>query len=291
MNNPPFYQESKNVDVLKLTTAYGIITLLALVLGYGYSVLISVIPLIYANFVLTFGFGLLLGLTNKVLVRLSHNRNRKSQIFLAVYSGLVANYFQWTAYVLYNFNGGYLPFTEYLSNLHWVVSPADLFRVITDINRVGLWSFMGMVFTGWSLTLIWILEAFIIGGIPVVLLLKSNVFPYSELLNKWYPKYTIANDFESLSMIRKFTGELSNDPINAIESLEKGNGLRHCKLHVYFLEHEEVQYLTFENIFYEGQGKGKKTATEMVSNFKIETAIAKELLKKYRYKRERIEII
>ena len=149
----------------------------------------------------------------------------------------------------------------------------------------------GIPFNGFVLTFIWTIEALIIGGLPVLLILKSNTFPYSEKLNKWYPKFTLLKDFESISLMDSLVKSLSKEPIRAIGEIKKGHGLRHSKLHLYYLENEDKQYLSFENIFVEQQGKGKTTKTLMISNFLIANQVAIELKTKYENKRERIEVI
>lgn len=289
--NNYFYEESGNINFLSSAISFLICGFLALVFGYVYSSLISIIPIVYANFLLTIVFGVSIAYLVKILVRLTHNRYRKSQMILALFTGIMANYFQWTTYILFLYNGGIPSINELFQNLHWLVVPENMFHNIIEINKFGSWGIFGIPFNGFVLTFIWILEALIIAGIPVLLIYKSNTFPYSEDLNKWYPKFTILKDFESISFMDSLTKSLLVEPISAIESLGKGHGLRHSKLHLYYLENEENQYLSFENIFVEQQGKGKTTKTLMINNFLISKQVAMELKEKYENKRERIEII
>lgn len=126
---------------------------------------------------------------------------------------------------------------------------------------------------------------------PIVAIVKTKIYPYSEFLGKWYDKYTLFKDFESISTVTKLKGELSTDPLKSIDSLGKGTGLRHTKVHLFYLKHEDKQYLTFEKIFIEGQGKGKKNSSIAINNFQINKSDADLILEKYENKRERIEVI
>ncbi len=286
-----FYQESQNINNIGITVACSVSIAFSLILGYTYSILISVIPFFYANFLLTFLLGISLALIIRVLIRLTHNRNKRSQITLAVITGLLANYFQWTTFVLFVVNSSVPNFIELLQNLHWLMHPENLFQIIVEINNLGFWSIAGITFNGWLLTTIWVLEAVIIGAIPVIGVLKANIYPYSERLSKWYPKYTLLNDFESISLIKKLTKSLNEDLVSTIENLGKGNGIRHSKIHLYYIEEDDNQYLSIENIFIEDLGRGKTNKTLMINNLRIESKPAKLILDKFEHKREKIDII
>lgn len=290
-NQELFYQESGQINPIRQSLSYAICIGLALILGYIYSVAIIFIPIVYLNFLITLGFGLTLGLICRAIVRFSHNRSKKSQIVQAVVIGFLANYFQWTAYILYAYNGEIPTLGLYFANLHWIMIPENFFTAVAEINKVGTWSIFGIPFNGFALTAIWIIEFLIIIGGPIVAIVKTKIYPYSELLENWYHKYTLYNDFESISMVNKLTKELASDPVKSIESLGKGSGLRHTKVHLYFMKDEDKQYLTFENIFIEGQGKGKKDSSIVINNFKINKADAELILEKYENKRERIDVI
>jgi len=290
-NKELYYQESGQINPMKQNLSYAICIGLALLLGYLYSVLIIFIPFVYLNFLITVGYGLSLGLICKALVRFSHNRSKKNQIIQAVVIGLLTNYFQWTAYILYVYNGAIPNIELYFSNLNWIIIPKNFFIAIAEINRFGTWSIFGITLNGFGLTVIWIIEFLIIMAGPIVAIVQTKIYPYSELLEKWYHKYTLFNDFESISTVTQLIGELSSDPLKSIDSLGMGSGLRHTKVHLFYLKDEDKQYLTFEKIYIEGQGKGKKNSSIVINNFKINKSDAELILEKYENKRERIEVI
>lgn len=283
------YQESMKVNPIGLTVSYGVCLILALFLGYLYSSITIFMPIVYVNLLLTLGFGLTLGIVNRFLVRLTHNRNKKSQLIQALISGVLANYFQWTAYILYAFNKEVPSLPEFFANLHWVVIPQHFIQAITEINRVGVWSMFGVVFNGFVLTAIWVIEAFIIIALPVTAVYKTKIYPYSELLGQWYPKYTLFKDFEYLSTTNKLQKDLQVDAISAIQGLGKGIGHRHSKIHLFYHKDEVNQYLTFETRLIEG--KGKVNSSVLINNFTIDRKTAELILDSFEHQKEKVEII
>lgn len=286
-----FYKESGVINPIGFSLASSIYLIAAIVIGYFYSALIVFIPLIYVNFFITVGLGILLGFIVRIAVRLSHNRNKKSQIIQALLLGLLLNYFQWVAYILYAYNESIPTFANYLGSLFWIFNPSSFFGSIAEINRVGLWSMFGMTFNGFALTLIWIVEALIIIAGPTVGILTTKVYPFSELLNKWYTKYTLKYDFESVTGSNKQVESLKNDPVQSIKAMGNGTAFRYTKVHVFYLKDEENQYLTFERVFIEGRGKGKKKSTITINNLRINNSAAETILQDFQNKRERWDII
>jgi len=286
-----YYQESGKNNPLSQLVAYISCVLLSLTLGYLYSVLIIFIPIVYLNFLITVGLGLTLGLILRFLVRITNYRNKKSKLILALVFGFLTNYFQWTVYILYAFNGEIPNFSYYLSNLQWIALPTNFLEAVVQINRTGLWSIFGIVFTGFGLTTIWIIESLIIMAGPLVAIYKTKAYPFSELLNKWYPKYTLLKDFESVSAIGNMTRNLETDPLKSIQELKYGSAYRHTKIHLFYLKDDPNQYLTFENVYVNNRGQGKKNSTIIINNFKIDKESAQKIFENFEHKRERTEVI
>lgn len=290
-NKELFYEESGKTDPIKQGISYTICIGLALILGYLYSVTIIIIPIVYLNFLITIGFGVGLGLVCKTLVRFSHNRSRKSQITQAVATGLLASYFQWTAHILYAYNGGIPGIGFYFANIQWIMVPKNFFEAVSEINRIGTWAIFGITFNGFALTIIWLIEFLLILSGPIIAIVNTRIYPYSELHHKWYQKYTLFKDFEYLSTTNSLINGLANEPISTIENLGKGSGFRHTKVHVFYLKDEQKQFLTFEGVLIEGRGKGKRNSTIILNNFMISKSNAESILDKFENRRERIEVI
>ncbi len=264
-----FYKESGNVNVARMVAVYFMSFLATFVLGLTYSILVEIIPIVYLSFLLTVGFGLALGFIARFFNRISHNRNKRSRLALAAFLGLVANFFQWTAYVAFAVNGGVPTLGEYFSIMSWIFSSQSFFGVIADINSVGLWSMFGVTVNGFVLTSIWIVEFLIILLGPIVAVYRTKPYPYSEVMNKWYPKLTLFNDFEHLATPVNLLNDLQQNPVQAIQNMEKGLAHRHTKVHLYYLEQEETQYLSFDKVTVESGEKKKKEVTPILYNFAI----------------------
>lgn len=285
-----FYQESNKVNLSGFIIAYLAILAVALICGYFYTVLIIFVPLLYFNFFITIGFGLFLGYLVRVLIKLTHNRNKTSHLILAFVAGFLANYFQWIAFIIYAFDGEIPSFRDYLANLSWVIEPQMFFSTIGKINRIGLWSVFGITFSGVILTLVWIFELITIIIIPILMVYKSKTYPYSEDLGKWYKKYTLSDDYKAVAGINSIIENLQKDACETINQLGRGIGWKYSKVHVYFLENEQNQYLDFENIYIGQGGRGKKNTSTPISNFKITNKTAKLILNSFDNKRERFEV-
>ena len=258
-NSPSFYQESNQFNPRGLAIACVASLIVSLFLGYFYTILTLLIPLVYANFFITVGLGFAMAMASKYLIRLGHIRHFNSKLALGILAGLFANYFQWAAYITYAFQGHFPSFGDYLSNIGWVFSPKLFFLVISEINKSGLWSMFGMQINGFVLTAIWFIEFLIILAVPVLLVLQAKSYPYSEKLGKWYKKYTLFDDFEPISAVHLLIENLQKDAVAVIQSLQPGSGWRHSKIHLLYLEEEDKQYLTIEKIYVENRGTGKKT--------------------------------
>ncbi|MEZ4804981.1 MAG: hypothetical protein R2852_05730 [Bacteroidia bacterium] len=285
-----FYQESNKVNIPRLLISYFIVLCATLILGYLYAVITTIMPIIQINFMILLAFGVALGLINRLLMRVSYNRSKKSRLILAFVTALFASYFQWTTYILYQYNGDIPSYIDFLSNLSWIIQPKNFFSAIIKINEIGPWSVFGFRFAGTALTVLWVLEFLIIVALSMFAVLVTQVYPYSELMQKWYPKYTLANEFENISVLLMLD-ELQKDPLQAIQNLNKGLAFRYSKIHVFYEEHEEYQYLTFEKVYISDGGRGSKKSEIVLNNFKISKDVADTLLKTYRNNRERIDVI
>ncbi len=290
MQTPVFYTESGEFDRAKYLIGLLVVITAGLLLGYLYTVINIFIPIVYLNVVTVFGFGLAMGLATRLVGRFLKNRNRRSRLALGLVAGIAANYFQWIGYVDYVLIGEIPSFGLYVANLDWIFRPAEFFGVIGEINRVGTWEVFGIEFKGFMLTVIWIFELAIIGYLPVASILNIDVFPYSETQHQWYKKFTLNDDFTAVSSASAIQDSLLTDPVQAIRDLGNGQGWRHSKVHLFFLEEESDQYLSIERIFIEEQGRGKKQRTPIVTNMRIPKEAAHQILNTFDHSRERIEV-
>lgn len=286
-----FYNESGKYDLTGFVLSIAVYLVIAIFIGYLYTLIVTLIPIVYFNFIISLTVASGLGLVVKVGLRLSKNRNRKNKILQAVFIGIVFNVFQWIAYIVYAYKGHAPSLDEYFSGMELLFHPGDLFYAIGEINHYGLWSMFGITINDFTLALVWVLEFGIFITIPIILVYRTKPYPYSENQLKWYKKYTLFKDFESLSGSAYIIAELKTDPVAAMHNLKKGDGLRHTKAHLFYLDNEEYAYLTLEKIFIEGQGKGTRHADIILNNFKLTRHHAEQILKQFENNKEKIDVV
>lgn len=289
MNNQKyFYTESGKTNLSRQVIAYTILISLMLFISYFYSMIIIAIPIIYLNIVITLGFGIIIGVLTRVSVRLTHNRSKRSRYSLAIILPIIATIFQWSTYISYLILNKIPSFFELLKELPIILLPQNFISIIGEIYEAGTWALFDNSIMGLTLLLIWLTEMGITVAIPILFMKDLKPSAYSELQQKWYTKYTLANDFESIPASQQLTSSLINSPIDTIENLKIGNGHRHTKIHLLYLKEENKQYLTFERISI--IGKGNKKRVILINNFIISNSIAEKLLENYRYKKERLDL-
>lgn len=290
VNPDHYYKESDKINPVGLAVSLAIVVVSGVILGYIYEAAIRIMPAVYLNLVTLTGLGLALGYLIKIVSRLTSNRSKRSQIIMAVIAGLIANYAQWTAFVLFVVNGYFPSAGEFLNGLSWILHPGGFLSAVSIINEYGVWAVFGIVFKDFALTAVWIIEAFIIFAIPFLMIFYRKVYPYSELYHKWYSKFVLSNDFEYLAGTNRFLIMLESNSFEAVWNLSKGDGLRHSKIFLYYLSEEESQYLTVENTYVENRGRGKIIKEIVISNFRIPKEEAELILKEYENKKEKINV-
>ncbi len=121
--------------------------------------------------------------------------------------GFVAFYFQWIAYFVF-LNNGEHSFQAYQDNFDLFYNPLLFIDLLLQLNKIGSWEMFGIMFRDFPLWIIWGLEAFLIIGLPILIAYKHPIVPFSESLYKWYPKYILKNQFESISSQNQFKEKL-----------------------------------------------------------------------------------
>ena len=186
-----YYKLSGNLNKIRLALALIIISVLSIFLGYLYAIISIWIPLVYVQFFIPIGLGIVIMHSIFLLTRFTKNRNKKSQITLTIFFSALTFYFQWCAFVLYAIHNEMPEIQYYFANLLSLLNPINLVSIIIEINQIGMWSVFGITFTGFLLWLVWIIEAGIIFGLPLIGVTRAEPTPYSEKLDKWYKKYTL----------------------------------------------------------------------------------------------------
>ncbi|MEM7103068.1 MAG: hypothetical protein AAF502_08070 [Bacteroidota bacterium] len=291
MSDQLFYVSPSKPSWSNLFIAVLIVIIPALLLGYIYALLTFINPILYINFLMTVGAGLLLGLLARFVIRLVKIRNRKSKYLLTGILVLLFHFFQWSGFMLFAISDGYMGIGPFLSFLPVCLNPVFFFGIIAELFQTGYWVIFGGTIKGFVALLVWTAELAIAGGLAFQAVVMTKDYPYSEDLARWYPKFTLDNQFRSVVGSDAFIEKLNADLIGTLDEIAEGIAYKYALVHIFFLPYEKVQYLSFENVFIEGRGRGKTNSSLPINNLKISTEDAKMLMQKFGAKQERIDVI
>lgn len=252
-------------------------------ISFFYGLFIAISPVVYINYFITIFFGMFIGVGLKMLFKLFLVTNKKTAIISAICCGLFGVYFSWVAYILY-YTPDVISMDAYFKDFLLVFSPITVLEIIADINVLGMWEIFGVPFNGWVLTLIWIVEALIIISVPVLLVYRQPIAPFSASKNKWYRKFVLNKDFESIALKEVFRNDLKANCIPSIEGLGKGMATHFARVSIYHLEDEFEQYITVENVRKDRTGKSEE-ATSIIHLLVISKSDAELLIKQYHGKK------
>ena len=250
------YRPEGSFNLVNIGFAFILCLILSLFLGWLYN-LTFLIPIIYFNVLITIGFGFVLAISLQIIAKLLKIRERKTRIYLVIFSTIIAYYSHWIAYILYITSQKIPTLFEFFS--YWTY-PRNFFLIIDEINTYGTWSFgfSNIPVNGIVLTIIWIVEALIIFFIAINYILKFPENPFSEKLNKWYPKLTLEYDFAPMYSQKKFLSNFKESRINLFLDMDKGLANKFASVSIFYLEGENNQYLAIDTIFIEVRNNAKK---------------------------------
>lgn len=274
-----YYITPERKQPLNFTLALSFSSIWSLFIGFIYGIIIAFSPLVYLNIFICLGFGLALGYGTRFLSRLAKLIDKNTTVRISLMCALLGLYASWVSYIVYFQETPDLNATMN-SNAWLFFNPIEVVSIMSQINKFGLWEIGGMAFNGFLLTIIWILEALIILLVPFLMVRNMPTIPYSEKCKRWYKKHIFQKDFEKIVMQKNFVEDLERNKLETIHSLGNGMATRFARVSVYFLEDEEYQYLSVENILRDGGGK-KETSEPIIYLLRITTSEARELMKKY----------
>ena len=286
-----FYEPSNGINLKRAIPYYilGIITIL--LLSYLYNTIIVLMPIIYLNFLLTIGFGIAIGYVVRMFLRLAHIRgNRIARIFLISFI-LFALFFSWSAFLSWALLNRPPSLFEYLNHIPFYLNPFNSAPLIRAINLEGPWSIGEMTIKGFPLTVIWIFEVLLITLGMMFVTKKRVLTPYSELMEKWYPKFVLQQDFEAIHSAVNLKRALQEDVLKTIRNLENGNGFQNTKIHVHYIKGEAKQYISFIRFTVEDRGRGKTNKVHIINLLEIDSQTADAILAEHSHKKDKTEII
>ncbi len=278
------YKPIGNSNPINIGLAFVICLLLSLFLGWLYS-LTALIPIIYFNWFITIGFGFVMAISIQIIAKLLKIRERKLRIYLIVFSLIIAYYSHWIAYLLIL---GLQKIPTIFEFLNYWIYPNFFFSNISELNRIGAWSIgvSNLFVKGYVLTIIWIIEALILFFIGIRYTNKFPENPFSVMLNKWYPKFTIDYNFAAVYSKNKIISNLKESGIDLIFDMDKGLANKFTNISIFYLEGEAKQYLSIDTIGVNARNGSSKNITSVLKPIEISTIEAKNLMSKFGTKKE-----
>ncbi len=176
-----YYRHSGKFSVQGAATGLAAGLASGLVLAFIYSYLILYIPFVYVNFLLTAGFGSLLGGITARFLRRGKLRNTKVALLMVIIVATASLYASWVVWI-YAFirrQGADVSLLPIASQ------PRLLWQLIQRVNEVGAWSFLHVTPTGPALGFVWIVEASMILGFAIWVGAGAISEPFCESCQRW----------------------------------------------------------------------------------------------------------
>ncbi len=273
MANPnAYYKLSGKTPTTAIPVTLSVGTLSAAVLGFAYAVIIYYMPFVYINALCTIAFGIGLGFVGAFMVNLTKIRNPMIAGLLGLLIGLFAEYAQFVAWLL--------PVSEWNDT---VFMPGELWAVLKEVNKVGVWGFSSTPVKGMFLWIIWMIEALIIIGASVgipYLGVVNDVF--CERCDAWADDQTTIGPFKPIANPQQMKQDLEDARIVVLADLEPADDetqfslitLTRCNLC------NELFVMTLQNVkvTYDKEGKPSTDETDVIRNLLIDQATHETIL-------------
>lgn len=240
-------------------------------ISFIYTLLIHYIPFIYANFLITCGFGVVIGFIYPI--KLTKCTNSKVAIFNIVIFALICHYFGWCVWG--NLILSEISFRDIISLF---VNPSVLFDTIKIISIVGHFSIASYEPSGYELYLIWIIELFLVLFFAAFTVNDRCNQPFSFKQNKWFSSSTLKLSY--ITNIEYLIHAIISGNYQYFSQLSKyEEGKDYSEIEIWHLENEPA-YLTIKNFEKKTNenGKSKFEETEIIKYVKVDNAIRNTLI-------------
>ena len=178
------YRPSGLASPTRLAAAVGIATLAAALIGVVYTLLVFYIPFLKLRGLATFGAGLGLGGITLWLIHLAHARSRLVGIGLALWSSLVAYYVSWCVWPALAIDDPEFSFLDTV--WFFATTPDAILALAQGLLEEGYWAQRDDPVRGTVLGIIWLIEAAILFGTPIVLAFTHHgERPFCGACNAW----------------------------------------------------------------------------------------------------------
>ncbi|MEL6811252.1 MAG: hypothetical protein AAFP76_07955 [Bacteroidota bacterium] len=259
--------------------------LLVLLLAFLYGIITAVNPVIYFGVIATIGFGMLFGIFYRIASKIAKVRDRKFVLISGIVIALLGVYFSWGAYISFQLVGIEGLFIDYITTFGFLTEIDSTTYIISQLYGSGAWEIRGIMVKGWILGLIWLLELGIIIYMVFKMLYTYRVGPFDERHNKWYRKFTLHDEYQSLANERHFREIEGVSVLEKMKHFTKGRATRYGRVSIYYLEEASQGYFLYENVGRDGNGKKEET-TVMIDLLTIPKNDAKSIIDTYHGKED-----
>lgn len=287
MSNPAYYQPSGKFSplsiILLLLMAITIFPLLALAYTYAS----WYIPFVYINFILTIAFGFAVGyMVNTFVIKQGKVRNVWLGALLAAIGGLIAMYFNYVIWLnlLFHLEAdpmGPEPDSLITQILNFAVNPVAVFSLMKEINAIGTWGIKSSsAVSGTFLTIIWLIEAAVVIGLPAFMSISRTSLPFCESSNSWAEEIAIGG-FNSIENKDEFIANLEIGDLSQLTGLGKTEEEESSSLHFFKMEESATCYVSVNNhqIDYDEDGKPDLKLDNVIEYVKIPIETANTILR------------
>jgi len=242
-----YYSTKQTRQPVNFSIALGLSAVWTLATSSLYGIIVAISPAIYFNFIACIGFSVLLGFSIQTIAKVAKLIDRNSAVKLGVFSGILAYYSQWIAYLLFmqeNITG--TERIEYFFTMF--INPAFVFSSITEVFTIGMRELSHFSFSKLIYGLVLVIEAGIILQVPFIMVQNQAIVPFSTKYNKWYKKYVFKNNIKGIVNSKEFCSGLKPNTYDFIKNVEKSQAGTNSIISIFFLEGENQQYISANNL-------------------------------------------
>jgi len=286
---PLYYKPSGKIPVkgifISLITAFVITVILSII----YIALQWFIPFIYFNFFIAAGLGFGVGGGVFIAIGAGKIRNTTYECVLAVLCGLLSWYCQWALFVSLmseaegSMGGGMWVRSSFNLTGFWyiLIHPDILFQAMLRLNDAGTFTLKHNTVSGSFLWVVWVIEALIIIGAPMLFSLSGrSTSPFSEQNDQWMDERDVEGKLKTVTDPEQMINELNTGNLKCLKDFLPADDLSndYATLRVYDSPGDPVNYISVTNISHKADKKGelKKETKTVIEYFRITAAMKYE---------------